>query len=188
MMPTTGFLATRTLAHPHAARTPASCGVSLLPERKTISPFLKSSSRSRTFSPWETGFFIRIVSPASSVYSTMTAASAPSGSTPPVGMYVHSVLPIERFVSCFPITTRPTHRRRAGTESLAPVVSADRTAYPSTTDRSNPGISVSATTAEASTRHADRSTGTVSVLLAGAIFSAATTASATEITFRNLLI
>jgi len=50
------------------------------------------------------------------------------------------------------MATCPVHSSMAGIESPAPVVSFARTAYPSTTERSNPGISPALTTSAQRTR------------------------------------
>ena len=91
----------------------------------------------------------------SSVCSTITTASAPRGTTPPVAMVV-AVAGSTPEVGAWPQTTTSGLRRsRFGAVSLAPTVSAARNAKPSTLERSNGGTSIGALTSCASTRPSD---------------------------------
>ncbi len=91
----------------------------------------------------------------SSVCSTITTASAPRGTTPPVAMVV-AVPRSTPDAGAWPHTTTSALRRsRFGDASLAPTVSAARNAKPSTLERSNGGTSIGAVTSCASTRPSD---------------------------------
>jgi hypothetical protein len=76
----------------------------------------------------------------------------------------------------------------AGRLSEAPTVSRATTAYPSTVERENPGISISAVTSRASTLFSEFTSGTDSTSGDGAIRCTAAIASSTEITERKRLI
>ncbi len=99
----------------------------------------------------------------SSVCSIITTASAPRGMTPPVAIAV-AVPGVTSIAGCnaagdhFGIEREPFR----GAPSLAPAVSAARTAKPSTLERSNGGASTGATTSAASTRDSAAASGTVS--------------------------
>ena len=88
----------------------------------------------------------------SSVCSIITTASAPRGMTPPVAIAV-AVPGNTSMAGATPqAITSALSARRFGAPSLAPAVSAARTAKPSTLERSNGGASTGATTSAASTR------------------------------------
>ena len=84
---TRGRACTLTLVTPAAASSPRSWARSGRPAGTSSAPAAASSSARTTPSPGATGLTTSIVPGiASCVYSTMTTASAPGGSTPPVGM------------------------------------------------------------------------------------------------------
>ena len=82
----------------------------------------------------------------------MTTASAPRGSTPPVAIVVAEPGVTSSVGACPQTITSPLRRKRRGALSLAPAVSAERNANPSTLARSNGGTSIGARTSRASTR------------------------------------
>ena len=91
-------------------------------------------------------------SPTRSVCSIITTASAPRGTTPPVAIVVAEP-GTTASAGAWPQTiTSALRRSRRGAVSLAPAVSAARTAKPSTLARSNGGTSIGAVTSCASTR------------------------------------
>ena len=88
----------------------------------------------------------------SSVCSIITTASAPRGMTPPVAIAVAvpgSTSTAGAYAAGDHLGIEPSRR---GALSLAPAVSAARTAKPSTLERSNGGASTGAITSAASTR------------------------------------
>ena len=87
-----------------------------------------------------------------SVCSIITTASAPRGMTPPVAMVV-AVPGLISIIGASPqAITSALSASTFGLPSLAPSVSAARTAKPSTLERSKGGASTAATTSAASTR------------------------------------
>ena len=87
-----------------------------------------------------------------SVCSIITTASAPRGMTPPVAIAV-AVPGVTSSAGATPqAITSALSASRFGAPSLAPAVSAARTAKPSTLERSNGGASTGAITSAASTR------------------------------------
>ena len=89
---------------------------------------------------------------SSSVCSIITTASAPRGMTPPVAIAV-AVPGTTSIAGATPqAITSALSVSRFGAPSLAPTVSAARTAKPSTLERSNGGASTGAITSAASTR------------------------------------
>ena len=89
-MPTLKREATRTRVMPSAIRPPISCARSSWPLSRIGSSWRMSSPNCTTFSPGATARKASIVvGPTSCVCSTMTTASAPSGSMPPVAMRAH---------------------------------------------------------------------------------------------------
>ena len=108
---TRGRACTATAVTPAAARNP-SCGArSGRPARTSTSPAAASSSARTSPAPGATGRVTSIVpGMVSAVYSTITTASAPSGSTAPVGMATH--LPCDTAtVGAAPIRTAPARSR-----------------------------------------------------------------------------
>ena len=89
-------------------------------------------------------------SPAGSVCSTMTMASAPRGTGPPVAIDVAVPDSTGRVGAVPQAITSSFSTRRTGAASLAEARSAERTAKPSTLERSNGGTSIGATTSAAS--------------------------------------
>ena len=92
----------------------------------------------------------------------MTTASAPRGSTPPVAIVVAEPGVTSSAGACPQTITSPLRRKRRGALSLAPAVSAERNANPSTLARSNGGTSIGARTSRASTRPSAAAKATVS--------------------------
>ena len=88
----------------------------------------------------------------SSVCSIITTASAPRGTTPPVAMVVAVPGATSSFGAWPQAITSALSVICFGAPSLAPAVSAERSAKPSTLARSNGGTSSGATTSCASTR------------------------------------
>src|SRR5208337_2600757 len=122
-----------------------------------MAPFLNraapgaiSSPALSTFSPGATGLVTSIVVLSSAeVYSTITTASAPSGSIPPVG--TSTAFPGSAWtLGASPMTTTPDVSKRAGRLSDAPKVSRARTAYPSIVARAKWGTGSVAAISEAS--------------------------------------
>ena len=104
---TTGLLHPVTDVTPAAASMPRSWGRSGRPAGTISAPAFASSSARTTPSPGATGRTTSIVPGiASAVYSTITTASAPGGSTPPVGMVTAAPGPTVR------PARRPSGRRR----------------------------------------------------------------------------
>ena len=104
--------------------TPASAPTSWLlrraPARRINSPSFMSSPTPRTFSPTAAGRLTsRVSSSGAVVNSSITTASAPSGTMPPVRMRAASPRPTENSGAA-PIGTWPTISRYAGIASLAP--------------------------------------------------------------------
>ena len=90
-----------------------------------------------------------VVLSSGAVYSTITTASAPSGSIPPVG--TSTAFPGETWThGASPMTTSPAASKRAGRLSDAPKVSRARTAYPSIVARAKWGTGSVAAISEAS--------------------------------------
>ena len=87
--------------------------------------------------------------PAGWVCSTMTMASAPRGSGPPVAMLVAVPESTGRVGATPHAITSSFNRRRTGAVSVADARSAERTANPSTLERSNGGTSIGAVTSSA---------------------------------------
>ena len=103
--------------------TPRWAGRSTVPAASTTSPARTSSPARRTASPAATVLAIRTRSPVDSVSSTMTTASAPSGSGAPVMM--RSAWPASTARSA----AKPAARTPMASSSTgAPSVSAARTA------------------------------------------------------------
>ena len=88
----------------------------------------------------------------SSVCSIMTTASAPRGTMPPVAIVVAEPGDTSSAGAWPQTITSPLSGKRRGAMSLAPAVSAERNAKPSTLARSNGGTSIGAVTSCASTR------------------------------------
>ena len=108
---TRGRACTATAVTPAAARSP-SCGArSGRPAPISTSPAAASSSARTSPDPGATGRVTSIVpGMVSAVYSTITTASAPSGSTAPVGIATH--LPCDTTTSgAAPIRTAPARSR-----------------------------------------------------------------------------
>ena len=91
----------------------------------------------------------------SSVCSIITTASAPRGTTPPVAMVVAVPGATSSFGAWPQAITSALSVICFGAPSLAPAVSAERSAKPSTLARSNGGTSSGAITSCASTRPSD---------------------------------
>ena len=171
MIPTTGFFATVTIAQPHAASTPASCGVSRRARPEDDLTFFKILVPQQDILTMGNRFFDKDgIAGLLGIFHHHGRIGTFREDAP--GWYVRTLaVPQDQLrVACSHCD--PSHvLEQGGDASPAPVVSDERTAYPSTTERSNPGISVSAATGAASTRPADCSTGTVSVAVTGAIFT-----------------
>ncbi len=104
---TTGLLRTVTDVTPAAASMPRSWGRSGRPAGTISAPGFASSSARTTPSPGATGRTTSTVPGiTSAVYSTITTASAPGGSAPPVGM-VTAVPGVTAVVGSAPIRTAP---------------------------------------------------------------------------------
>ena len=98
----------------------------------------------------------------SSVCSIITTASAPRGTTPPVAIAVALPGATVSFGAWPQASTSALSVRRRGAASVAPTVSAARSAKPSTLARSNGGTSIGAATSCASTRPSASASATVS--------------------------
>src|SRR5918997_1086451 len=121
------------------------------------SPPRTSSPLRRTFWPGDAVFLSSNSSPQPVVFSTITTASAPSGMTPPVKIFIAS-----------PSPTLLDDGRPAGASSTTlkerpPSASALLTAYPSTAELSNGGESNFALTSSASASPCASASGTSSV-------------------------
>ena len=124
--------------------------------RTAVTPSATSPPRS-----WGRNSASMVAWPTSCVCSTITTASAPSGSMPPVAIRAHSPVPSARF-GAWPIKTSSTTSRYAGSPSVAPNVSAARTANPSIVDRRKVGRSAGELMSSASTRSSASRVGTSS--------------------------
>ena len=115
-----------------------------------------SFARGVTFWPGLTAIWIdtesrRLDPSARSVSSTITTASAPSGTGAPVAISAHSPAASGRR-GASPVKMTSTERRVFGDVPVAPSVSAARTAKPSIAARANGGTSAPAAIVSASTR------------------------------------
>jgi hypothetical protein len=120
MIATRGRACTAMVVTPAAARSPRSGARSGRPAGTSSAPAATSSSARTSPPPGATGRVISIVpGMVSAVYSTMTTASAPSGSTAPVGI---ATQPPGRTATlgAAPIRTAPTRSRYEGRLSEAP--------------------------------------------------------------------
>jgi hypothetical protein len=108
---TRGRACTATAVTPAAARSPRCGARSGRPARISTSPAAASSSARTSPDPGATGRVTSIVpGMVSAVYSTITTASAPSGSAAPVGIATH--LPCDTTaVGAAPIRTAPARSR-----------------------------------------------------------------------------
>src|SRR5690606_22985720 len=158
LTPTRGRGWARTSPTPSDASTPMRAGVSSSPGPNSRSPGRRSSPGARTWSPGRASTSIRTARPPSSrsVRSTMTTASAPSGSGAPVKMRTASPGPSGRSAGCPAATSATT-----GSTTGAPAVSAARTAYPSIAVLAKGGTASVATTSPARTSPAAAASGTV---------------------------
>ncbi len=142
MMAITGRRCTSTDVTPSPASSPSSWGLSNLPASSTLLLALTSSPFSITFSRGETLLETSMVRLSiASVYSTITTASAPTGSSPPVQIFAACPDFISRPSGEVPMATSPMTSNSAGCDSEAPKVSAAFTAYPSIVDLLNGGRS-----------------------------------------------
>ena len=108
---TRGRACTATEVTPAAARNPSWGARTGCPPRTSTSPAAASSSARTSPAPGATGLVTSIVpSMVSAVCSTITTASAPSGSTAPVGMA--TTLPCDTAtVGAVPMRTAPARSR-----------------------------------------------------------------------------
>jgi hypothetical protein len=120
MTPTRGRGWARTSATPSEASTPTRPGVISSPADSTTSPGLRSSPTSLRWVPASTAASMRTDLPLSSrsVRSTMTTASAPSGSGAPVKMRIASPGPSGRVAGC-PAATSATTGSVTGAEATS---------------------------------------------------------------------
>ena len=163
---TRGRRHTSTVAQPTAASMPISREVRTCPARSTVSPRARSLPAKAMNWPADAGRRISIrvwpLSSTASVCSTMTTASAPRGTIPPVAIRAAVPGPTGSSGTLPGVRISGIRVNRHGMRSLAPSVSSARTANPSTLARSKPGTSTSATTALARTRPNPCDSGTVS--------------------------
>ena len=85
---TRGRATTAASATPTAARTAVSRDVNTMPRRRIVSPRPMSDPANEIFAPGATERDTAIPSATGSVYSTITIASVPRGTTPPVAICV----------------------------------------------------------------------------------------------------
>src|SRR5712691_4158985 len=151
MTATRGRRTTETCASPQAANMPISREPIMVPARNSASPRAMSDPAYDTNCPGEGARRISIArSPAGWVCSTMTMASAPRGSGPPVAIDVAVPDSTGRVGAVPQAIASSLSMTRTGVASLASARSTDRTAKPSTLERSNGGTSIGATTSSAS--------------------------------------
>ena len=193
MTATVGRRWTVTSASPTAASMPISRELSTAPARSTVSPRAMSPPAAASAAPGVAGrrsSSHRTPSPSAaptSVCSTMTTASAPRGSIPPVAITV-AVPGATVSAGTMPgVTSSGLIRSRHGWASDASAVSAARRANPSTLARSKPGTSTAATTSLARTRCSASPSGTRSLPRGRGSSSACSRAlaSSSPITSRN---
>ena len=126
---TTFYNEAGTVVIPAAARTPTSCACSVLPFWRRISPSRMSSPGCTTFSPVAADFeTASMLPPKTSQYSTITTASAPRGTSPPVGVYTQLPAPASSSEESSPSLTSPAICRMVGIMSEAAPRSALLTA------------------------------------------------------------
>jgi hypothetical protein len=125
MTPIRGRGWARTSATPSDASTPTRAGVISSPAVSTTSPGFRSSPAALRWVPGSTATSMRTARPPSSrvVRSTITTASAPSGSGAPVKMRMASPAPSARVAGCPAATSCTT-----GSVTGAPATSLARTA------------------------------------------------------------
>ena len=128
MTATTGRAKTSNSAEPRAASRPSSCGRSRVPRVSSVSPLPTSSAGPMRFCCGATARVTSIVdSSIGSVCSTITTASAPGGTMPPVR--IRAACPgFTPTSALLPISTSPTTVKSAGAESDAPKVDDAQTA------------------------------------------------------------
>jgi len=120
MIATRGRACTATLVTPAAASSPRSGARSGRPAGTNAAPAATSSSARTSPPPGATGRVTSIVPGiVSAVNSTITTASAPSGSTPPVGIATQPP-GLTATVGAAPIRTAPSRSRYDGSPSDAP--------------------------------------------------------------------
>ena len=158
-MRTRGCLTTVTWSRPRDATSPRSCGRRRRPTPRAVDPACRSSPRWPTCWPGATGRVTTICPAVSVAYSAGTTESTPSGMGAPV-----MIRTAERGgrspANGWPGMACPSTRNSRGLYSLAPAVSAPRSAKPSIAARSKPGTSSGAITSAASVRPQASSSGT----------------------------
>ena len=138
-----------------------------VPARNSASPRAMSEPAQDTNCPGEAARRISIArGPAGWVCSTMTTASAPRGTGPPVAIEVAVPDSTGRIGAVPQAMTSSFSMTRTGVASLAEARSAERTAKPSTLERSNGGTSIGATISCASAQPSASESGRCSVGIA----------------------
>ena len=174
---TRGRRCTTTVARPTDASTPTSAGPMTAPASRTTAPGSMSSPARRTLAPGRTGTWMVTMPSRSSVSSTRTTVSAPSGTTDPVKILA-AVPGSTGTASNVPAGALPISRSRAG----AVRTSSPRTANPSIAELAAAGTARAATTSSPATRPAAVPSSSRSVPSTGVASSTARRASPTEIT------
>ena len=132
---------------PQAASMPISREPMMVPARSTASPRAMSEPACETNCPGDAARRTSIArEPQGCVCSTMTMASAPRGSGPPVAIAVAVPDSTGRCGATPQAITSSLSFSRIGAASLAEARSEERTAKPSTLERSNGGTSIGAVT------------------------------------------
>ncbi len=163
MIATIGFRQTSTSATPTAASTPVSRLLSGCPRRSTVSPDVMSVPANEIPLPAVTALMMRSSPSRPSACSTMTTASAPRGTMPPVAICAATPEWMTEAGTTPVWMSSSTMRTVRGASSDAPNVSSATTAKPSTFDRSNDGTSTGETTSAARTRPSAAVSGTRSI-------------------------
>src|ERR671918_566467 len=145
----------RTEPSPDDATSPRSAAKSRFPAGTSTSPARTSWPAGRTNRPGCTGARNSTRSASRIVCSRGTTASAPEGTTPPVGTATASPPPTSASAGD-PIRTAPAGRRAAGRSGAAPATSAARPAYPSIAEEEKGGSSIGARTSSAATQRCAR--------------------------------
>ena len=134
----------RRARRPHSM--PISREPSTEPRRNSVSPRAMSEPANEMNWPGAAARRTSIAGPVfasiSSVCSIITTASAPRGTMPPVAIVVAVPGATASFGATPHASTSSLSMRRRGFASLAPAISAARTAKPSTLERSNGGTSI----------------------------------------------
>ena len=181
---TRGRLTTLTWSRPKDAASPTSCGRRRRPTPRAAVPARRSSPRWPTCWPGATGRVTTICPAASWAYSAGTTESTPSGTGAPVMIRTAPLGGVSP-ANGWPGKACPTTRNSRGLYSLAPPVSAPRSAKPSMAARSKSGTSSGAITSAANVRPQASSSGTDSASSRDACWSIHSSTAGTSLRSRK---